>query len=236
MRMPVLLFSAALLAQQPQIQNGPVQTRTATSLERDVAAIAAAATDPVWIGWREKAADGLGSACCWYSSDSEPMQRGCAVEPRVPNTRGWAGMDQPDPRPQFPAPSGPVRLEAGTEVLIMLRIVDKQVERVRTFSDDCPLDAGGRQVVWLDGVPAADSVRYLRSLIALDADNQPADLRRRLNSAAVTAIGMHHDANIDALIALAEQSQDKSVRSNAFTWIGKSRDPKALKFIDAILK
>jgi hypothetical protein len=155
----------------------------------------------------------------------------------VPNTRGFAGMNVPDPRPQFPAPSGPAKLEGGTGILVMLRIVDKRLERIRTFSDDCPLDAGGRKVIWLDGVPAADSVKYLAGLIQLqDVTGTPTDLRRRINSAAISAIGQHHDGNVEPLIALAKQNTDSSSRSSAFTWLGRSKDPRAISFIDGILK
>jgi hypothetical protein len=236
MKLMPALFALLAVAQQPQIQNGAVETRKATSLDRDVSAIAASASEPVWIGWRETAIDGWGNNCCWYSDDNF-MSRGCTVEPTVPNTRGFAGMNVPDPRPQFPAPSGPAKLEAGTEVLVMLRVVDKHVERIRTFSDDCPLDAGGRRVIWLDGVPAAESVKYLSSLIELkDVSGTPTDLRRRINSSVISAIGMHHDGSVEALLALAKQSTDTTSRSSAFTWLGRSKDPRAVAFIDGILK
>ncbi|TAK15874.1 MAG: hypothetical protein EPO35_06365 [Acidobacteria bacterium] len=236
MRALAALFALLAVAQQPQIQNGTVETRKSAGLDRDIAAIAATAAEPTWVGWRETAVDGWGNNCCWYSDDNF-ASRGCSVEPRVPNTRGFAGMDQPDPRPQFPAPSGPAKLEAGTEVLVMVRLVDRHVERIRTFSDDCPLDAGGRKVYWLDGVPAGDSVKYLASLIQLkEVSGTPTDLRRRINSAAVSAIGMHRDGNIEQLIALAKQNTDATSRSSAFTWLGRSKDPRAVAFIDGILK
>lgn len=236
MKLMPALFALLAAAQQPQIQNGAVETRKSTSLDRDITAISAAAAEPTWVGWRETAVNGWGNSCCWYTDDSY-MSRGCTVEPSVPNTRGFAGMSVPDPRPQFPAPSGPAKLEAGTEVLVMLRIVDKQVERVRTFSDDCPLDAGGRKVIWLDGVPAADSVKYLSSLVELkDVPGTPTDLRKRINSSAISAIGQHRDGNVDFLISLAKQNTDSTSRSTAFTWLGRSKDPRAVSFIDGILK
>ena len=58
MRLTAIVFVAAGLAvsaQQPQIQNGTVETRKATSLDRDIAAISAASSDITWIGWRETA-------------------------------------------------------------------------------------------------------------------------------------------------------------------------------------
>lgn len=236
---PALFATVVSLgAQQPQIQNGQVETRRVTSLDKDIAAISAAATDPTWIGWRETATPALGNSCCYYQWNDEPGQRGCPVEPTVGPTVDGNGNRIPGaPRPQFATPTGPAKLEAGTEVLVMLRIVDKQVERVRTFSDDCPLDAGNRKVVWLDGVPATDSVRYLESLISLkEVSGTPNDLRKRINSSAISAIGLHRDGSVDALINLATQKVDTSARSTAFNALGRSKDPKAIAFIDGILK
>ncbi len=228
---PTLLVFAI---QQPQIQNGQVETRHVTSLDRDIAAIAAAAAEPTWVGWKETASAAMGNSCCWYQWDDGPGQRGCPVEPAMTDANG---NTIPAPRPQFAAPTGPARLEAGTEVLVLLRIVDKHVERVRTYSDDCPLDAGNRKVYWLDDVPTTDSVKYLESLISLkEQAGVPNDLRRRLNSGAISAIGLHRDGSTDALITLARQSQDTSARSTAFNMLGRSKDPKAIAFIDNILK
>jgi hypothetical protein len=234
----IVLAGALAFAQQPQIQNAKVETRRVTgSLDREIATIAATSTEPLWVGWREPAISGMGGSCCYYQWDNEPGIRGCVVEPSVPNTLGFGGSNQPAPRPQFAPPSGPARLEAGTEVLIMARIVDKQVERIRTYSDDCPLDASNRAVYWLDGVTPAESLRYLNSLILLtDKPGTPTDMRKRINSAALSAIGLHRDGTADLLIALAKQTADASVRSSAFSWLGKSRDPKAVAFIDGILK
>ena len=118
--------------QQPQMRNAQVETRRVTSLDKDIAAIAASASEPTWVGWRETAALGSGNSCCWYQYDNDPGQRGCPVEPAAKDANGNT-LNQ---RPQFPPPSGPARLEAGTEILVMVRLVDKQVERIRTFSDD----------------------------------------------------------------------------------------------------
>ena len=229
----LLAGTLALSAQQPQIQNGQVEARHVTSLDGDIAAIAAAATEPTWVGWREVASAGMGNACCWYQWDGDPAQRGCPVEPAATDANGNTIFA----RPQFPSPSGPARLEAGTEVLVMVRLVDKQVERIRTYSDDCPLDAGGRTVYWLDSVAAADSVKYLQSLITLgEKSGLPNDQRRRLNSSAISAIGLHRDSSVDVLIALAKQAQDSSARGTAFSWLGRSRDARAIAFIDSMLK
>lgn len=230
----LLLGAVALSAQQPQIQNGTVEARRVTRLDHDIAAIAASANAPTWIGWRETAAPSLGNACCIMQWNDEPVQRGCGVEPAPTDANGRT-IDQP--RPVFPPETGPAKLEAGTSVVILLRVADHAVERIRSYADDCPLDAGGRTVIWLDGVSAADSVAYLNSQVSLhDVPGTPTDLRRRLNSSAISAIGWHREGAADTLIALAKQNIDSGVRTNAFNALGRSSDPKAVAFIDGILK
>ena len=41
------------------------------------------------------------------------------------------------------------------------RVLDGRVERLRTISDDCPVDASGLTVFSLTGVTPADSLRFL---------------------------------------------------------------------------
>ena len=64
---------------------------------------------------------------------------------------------------------------------------------MRVFSEDCQLDAGGRTVIWLDGVRPAESVALLESL-ARAADGR----RDRITDGAITAIALHDDAAADA--------------------------------------
>ena len=200
----VLGASVALSAQQPATRNAQVETRrVTTSLDREIAAIAATSAEPLWVGWREAAAPGIVSQCAAVLDGSDGL---------VPPT-------------------------TAADVVVMLRITDHAVERVRTFAGDCPIDAGGRRIYWLDGVSSADSVKYLRSLIVLaEPAGAPADLRRRLNSGATSAIGQHRDDSVDTLVELAKQSQDTTTRASAFNFLGRSKDPKAVAFIDGILK
>ena len=77
-------------------------------------------------------------------------------------------------RPQQGQPAGPVKLEGADTMIVLFRVVNRQVERVRVFSEDCQLDAGGREVTWLTGVKPAESIALLESLIAA----QPSTERR----------------------------------------------------------
>src|SRR4051794_2527853 len=100
---PLLVVTAAAQAPAPQIQNGRVEQRTATAIDREIAAVGRGA-DPVWVGWRVPIANGQRGGCCTYSDDTVNI-RGCLVD-----TQGDFGRNVP----QLAQPAGPVSLEAGT--------------------------------------------------------------------------------------------------------------------------
>ncbi len=227
----ILVAAVGALAQTPQIQNGRVDTRAATSLSRDVAALTAQATTPVWVAWQVPMVDGERSLCCTYYNDGmvSPV-RGCPMEPTDPQAE-WKA-------PDFPAPSGPVRLEAGTALTVFVRLVEKRIERVRVLSDDCPVDAGGRDVKWLTGVSGADSVAFLKHL-ALN-EKMDVDVRSRISLAAVRGLALHRDpAAIGVLIEMASVSAPSphliATRREAMQGLGQSRDPRALQFLSGII-
>lgn len=227
----VLGATFTLVAQQPRIQNGRVETRAVTSLARDVAALTAQATTPQWVAWQVPMIDGERGMCCTYYSDGmiNPI-RGCRMEPADPYT--------PSTPPDFPPPSGPVQLEAGTSLTVYVRLVEKRIERMRVLSDDCPVDAGGREVRWLTGVSGADSVAFLRDLAV--NEKLDVDVRSRLASAAVRGLALHRDPSaVSVLIDLASTTpvspHSISMRREAMQGLGQSRDPRALRFLQDII-
>jgi HEAT repeat protein len=131
-----------------------------------------------------------------------------------------------------------VQLEAGTTLAVFVRLVEKRIERVRVLSDDCPVDAGGRDVRWLTGVSGAESVAYLQSLAT--SEELDVDVRSGITSAAVRAIGYHRDpAAVSALIAIASAPATSNfvtgIRRQAMTTLGQSRDPRALAYLSSII-
>jgi len=228
----VVVAVASAGAQTPQIQNAQVKTEAVTSLTRDVAALASQATSPQWVAWQVPMIDGERNMCCYYSDDytSPNGVRGCRMEPQETD-----GVQKP---PQFPAPSGPVRLEGGTQVTIFVRLVEKRIERLRALSDDCPVDVGGRDLHWLTGVSSADSVAWLRERAA--DEKMDVDVRSNIATAAVRAIALHRDQSaVTALLDLARATPltptATSVRREAMNGLGQSRDPRALQFLQSVI-
>ena len=59
-----------------------------------------------------------------------------------------------------------VMLESPTEFVVLARVEGGRVSRIRTFTPDCDIDAGGMPVVWLNDVTPDDSIAWLASLVA----------------------------------------------------------------------
>ena len=196
------------LVQLPQVTNGKVVAATST-IEREVSA-AAAQSEPSWVAWKVPSVDGRSQSCCWYTNNNDHWY-GCGLEPR----EAGAAMT----RPQMP--TGPVPLEAGTTLLVMARVANGKVERVRTFSDDCPLDAGGRTIRLVASVTPEASVRWLSDLIG---SSLMADARSSMYNAALSAIANTAGAAADAELAkFTAASYPSAVRRQAIFWIGQAR-------------
>src|SRR5437870_2064886 len=141
----VMLFTLGAAAQgpAPQIQNGRVETRPSTALDRDIGSIVAGSSaDAVWAGWKVPIVDGQRGGCSTYSNDNY-FVRGDYLE----NGPFFNGQFMP-----MAPPAGAVQIEAPTELVVLVRAIEGKIERLRAVGADCPLDAGGRTVYWLQGV------------------------------------------------------------------------------------
>lgn len=218
-----LASASAAAAQQPQIQNGKVEVRKDTSIDRAIASVPPAAPDQAtWVAWKVPMVAGDRDMCSWYS-DRTGAVRGTYIDDGVVTFVGDVGAHQ---RPQITAPTGPVPLEAGTNVVILARVVEGKVERLRMVGDDCPMDAGGRTVYWLDAVTPAESLRYLTALAQGPADRSPYGQERTLSEAALRSIAYHRDAAADAVIEqFAAKHRDANLKRQATTYLGSMRGP-----------
>ena len=122
----LVITTAALLAQQPPVTNAKLETaRAAAGLEQAVRAAVAKQAGPAWIGYAVARIPSDGDSCCWSNNSY-----GCGLE----------GQRQPGAPV---APAGPVKLEGPTHENVLLRVEGGTIGKVRSFSMDCPLDAGG---------------------------------------------------------------------------------------------
>lgn len=216
-----VLLAAAAAAQQPRITNGQVVPQPAGTLAQTFRTVVAAQADVAWVGYAVPVRDRNRTTCCWSSADgtshfSGTMNSGdtpccgaCGLEPTTAGTRATV--------PTAPLAQGPIKLEGSDQLVVLFRIVDRQVERVRTYSEDCALDAGGRTVHWLQNARPADSVALLASLI----DSEP-ERKNRITNAALAAISQHAEpSSVPTIERLARSHATAGVRGEALFWLAQ---------------
>jgi HEAT repeat protein len=142
--------------------------------------------------------------CCWNNGGTVT----CNLEPGSNRAAAAAPV------------SGPVRLDSGDLFFVFFRVEQGEVTRIRTFSEECPLDAGGRTIQWLSGVNPRDSVSTL-------ATYATASVRKTMD-AALAAISMHADASaLETLVKLARSAESTHVRGQSLFWLAQRAGQRA---------
>jgi hypothetical protein len=136
--------------QTPRLSNGRIESHTTTNIAKDIPALAATLSEPTWIGYTQPMIDGDRNMCDYWNDGRMVTQS-----------------------------TDPIRLEPADFFFVMFRVEDKQITRIRTYSSNCPLDAGGKAVHWFSNVSVADSVGYMKTFMTPNAT-------KKMNDSAVT--------------------------------------------------
>jgi len=219
---PVAVLVAAAAAAQGRMANAKIETHAVTQpLAREVSAIAARG-GAAWIGYRVPMVPGRRQMCCFdVVTDGSVCCGRCRLEAGggVTMTTGDANTAQQR-----------VVLEPPTEFLVLARVDGGAVERIRTFSPDCDIDAGGMPVVWLEGVHADDSVAWLAGLIAGSA--AAGGRADRLTNPAMAAIALTNAPSaLPALLTAARDDRSPRVRGQALFWLAQRAGDQAVAAI-----
>jgi hypothetical protein len=186
----VLLAAAALGAQTPKWANARVETRAVTALDRELKALVGAQSAPAWIAY------------------SVPMVAG--------RHQMCGGHVHLETTPRGSYDSGVSFLEGPTNLFVFYRVENRTLDKIRTLSEECQIDAGGLAVYWLTGVRPEDSVALLSSHLETYAD--------RKGDAPLSAIAMHATPAADAALdRLAGAGQPEPRRMQAVFWLGVAR-------------
>ena len=143
-------LAAVAAAQQPRIENGAMTAQPAGSpFAQSFRSLVSSQPDVAWIGYSVPVSDGE-RVMCRFNSGTTFVNRmvsnasGCCGACRLENSSGTSTSS----RTESTTPAGVVKLEGADRMVILYRIADRTIDRVRVFSEDCRLDAGGRPVHW----------------------------------------------------------------------------------------
>jgi hypothetical protein len=170
-------------AQQPQVENAKLETRTFAGSL--ASQLMSPGTGPFWAAWSEPMIPGQHGDMCWSNGDNRDEH----------------------------AAGAPVRLEGQTSLVVLVRMENAQVDQIRIASLDCRFDGGGLPFYWLNAVPPAESVNWLKAQVG----------GNHLDTV-ILAINLQSGPAADrALDDFVSPIQPERVREKAAFWLGTSR-------------
>jgi len=197
----VCLFALSLSAQQ--IDNATVNR---TDASRGVGATIAAigSTNPTWFAWTVPIKGA--SICCWNGGNGGG-RNGCCGRCKLDGNRGFSINNDDDD----------IGVSQMSEMLVVARLEQGRVRRVRLFNTECGLDGQGKTVQLLMNVSPESSVDFFLSQMR-NADRE---------GEMMAALSMHeHPRVTPALIQLARNDPESETRRHALFWLGQKAGAK----------
>ncbi len=215
----ILLVSLPAAAQQPRIVNAKIESRSAAAgLDGVFRGLLSGQTGPAWIGYAAPMIAGDRNMCCWNNNACV----GC-------------GLEGPKTAAPSSAPTGPVRLEGPGSFVVLYRVEQRNVGKIRSFSADCELDAGGLTVYWLTGVRPAQSIALLSSFATLP--DSGVKERDKMREPAVSTIALHAGPEADqALEQFVAPNQPESLRQRSAFWLGSARGRRGYEVLRRLVR
>jgi HEAT repeats len=222
----------------PRIENAKVEKRNvARTLAVTMADLEKNATGPVWVGYGIAAVAGQRTICCGNYSDSTTGWCGkCALETDGERWRGTKSGDGADHTDNHSgANQGAVKLEGGQRLIVLFRLQDKHVTRVKVASEDCVLDGGGLPFIWLTEVKPAESVAFLSTHVREGGADE--GQKHSISNEALTAIALHDGPEADwALESFTAPAQPEELRKQAAFWLGAARGKEGFTALQRMAK
>jgi HEAT repeats len=130
---------------------------------------------------------------------------------------------------------GRVKLEGPKGLVVLYRADSGKITRIRIASEQCTIDAGGLEVLWLMGVNLAESVGTLEQFVhGVDLDSKEGE---RIGEAALAAIALHEGATAEkALESFTAHEGRESLRKEAAFWLGEARGAEGLQALQRMAK
>jgi len=222
----VLVLAPSAFAQR--ITNAKSETRSAAAgLDREIRTLAAR-PGITWVGYRAPMIAGQRQMCCYDTIvDGNVVGAGvCRLE-----SGSGVSMNTGDLRDRD---GTRIALEPATEFLVLARLENGAVTRVRTFTPDCDIDATNMSVVWLTDVKAGDSVAWLASLVSPAPDSNEG--RDRVAKTAMTAIALHNAPAADQMLeSFVAPARPEWLRRDTAFWLGSTRGEAGVRLLTRML-
>jgi len=209
------LFLVAITASaQPKVDDARFETVAAAGNLSEAVRQAGRGGQPVWVSWTVPVIEDHEFTCCW---DRGWKRSACKLET---TNQSWGSSDE-DPRKD-------------PYLSVLVRLQDGKVERILSVSASCPLDAGGKRFVWLEGVKPEESVRFLTEV----ARNAPGGKGNDVDEEALDSLALHRNAGaVDALAEFATSARyRKDLREHALFWLGEARGREGYEVVARVLR
>ncbi len=217
MRMKTFFLSFFVVASawaQPKVDEARFEAVQAAGNLSEAVRQAGRGGQPAWVSWSVPVIEGHAYSCC-LNRDFKPTP--CKLEEK---NQSWGSSDK-DPR-------------RDPYLNVLVRLQDGKVERIRSVSASCPLNAGGRRFVWLEGVKPEESVRFLAELARTAAPGKGNDV----DEEALDSLAFHRNAGaLDALTEFATSARYRGdLREQALFWLGESRGRPGYEVVARVLR
>lgn len=209
--------------EMPRVESAQAETRAvAGTLDATFRAILAQAEKPEWVGYSVDQIAGERSVCCGNWNDEGGCGT-CRLEKDHETTGGTKHV------------GGSIKLEGAQQLVVLIRLEAKQVDRIRVASEDCTLDAGGLPFLWLTGIKPAESVALLTTYVQGAAFERHE--HHNIGNGALTAIALHADVSAGrAMESFVSPERPEELRRQAAFWLGAARGKEGLNTLQRMAK
>lgn len=214
----------AVASAQPTVKDARMDTHASSGLEKEVQALTASRRGPEWLGYTVPLAPGASFICCLGSGSSFAKSMGCCSGCRLEGKNEvYTSSDR-----------HPCQQRSSGQLNVLFRIEGERIRKVRVFTADCALAGGGLPLHWLTGVPPAESLRFLASLVGSASAGKSGE---DFADDALWAIAAHDEPQADVILErFAAPGQPYQLREKASFWIGQQRGRHGFEFVRDLLR
>jgi hypothetical protein len=192
---------------QAKLLGGKVEHRAAADPAVEAARLGGAET--VWLAWTVAARGS--ETICGFGRGSRAW--GMALDE---DESSWGTRDD---APQI----------AVSRVEIYAAVRGGQVRQLQFASEGCPVQAGERRVVWLDGITPAASVGFVARLAERRGGAKGDD---EIAERALAGLAFHADPAAPlALVHLGREGVTEELRAQSLFWLAQTGEPRAARWI-----